>query len=181
MIKDIFNLKKTIKNIKNSFSKIKSEMNDHLISINENTNEIQGNYEHLLSLEIKMNKLSERLDEINMALINAGLNQNNTYCSDCYHIIPLKNEEKEIYQLLSRIQEENNYANYEEIALQKNISSQLVCEYINTIIHKGVPIVKRYINNIPHISIEENFRNHQIRTNIIGINADISQKVRDYN
>ena len=47
-----------------SFSKIKEELDVHLDSINENTNEINANFEHILKVEQKVDKLSEKFEEI---------------------------------------------------------------------------------------------------------------------
>ena len=44
------------------FVKIKQEFLEHLDSINQNTNEIQANYEYLKEFETKLEKLRERID-----------------------------------------------------------------------------------------------------------------------
>ena len=60
------------------FSQIKDEFEDHLTTINENTNEIQANYELVCNIDQKLNKLAERMDEMEL----------------CFHAFLL---EKEIY------------------------------------------------------------------------------------
>ena len=52
--------------LKATFTKIKEEFEDHLDSINENTNEIHSNYEYLCELDSKIEKLNEKLEEIMM-------------------------------------------------------------------------------------------------------------------
>ena len=56
-----------------AFSQIKEEFEDHLVAINENTNEIQSNYEVISEIDQKLNKLSERLDRIEFFLQKEGL------------------------------------------------------------------------------------------------------------
>ncbi len=54
--------------IRAAFKKISKELEEHLEAINMNTNEIQSNYEEILELNRKIEKLTERLDELQMVL-----------------------------------------------------------------------------------------------------------------
>ena len=47
---------------------IKRQFEEHLQAINENTNEIQSNYEYLSEMESKINKMAERIDQIQLFL-----------------------------------------------------------------------------------------------------------------
>ena len=51
---------------------IKKELGEHLQAINENTNEIQSNYEYFNRIENKINKLTERIDQIQFFLQSHG-------------------------------------------------------------------------------------------------------------
>lgn len=62
-------------NIRVSFSKIKEEMEEHLQTINESTDEIQQNYEYLMDLEKKMDKLSEKVEQIQLMVKELLLQQ----------------------------------------------------------------------------------------------------------
>ena len=46
----------------------RDELDDHLDSINQNTNEIQSNYEYMCRLEAKMDKICERLATLQIRL-----------------------------------------------------------------------------------------------------------------
>ncbi len=59
-------ISKIEKNLKSSFSRIKSEFDEHREAINQNTNEIQHNYEFLCKLDSKIERLNERIDELTM-------------------------------------------------------------------------------------------------------------------
>ena len=50
--------------MRHAFNKIKEELTDHLQTINENTAEINSNHNYVLHLENMINKLNERLDEV---------------------------------------------------------------------------------------------------------------------
>ena len=56
------------KNLKQAFLKIKREFEEHLQAINENTNEIQSNYEYFCEVDGKMDKLAERIEKIQLYL-----------------------------------------------------------------------------------------------------------------
>ena len=51
-----------------AFEQVKEQFEDHLESINENTNEIQGNFEYLCELDRKIDKLSEQVEQLNMLI-----------------------------------------------------------------------------------------------------------------
>ena len=56
------------------FTKIRHEFEEHLQAINENTNEISANYEYICEIESKMDRLSERIDNIQLFLeANSGM------------------------------------------------------------------------------------------------------------
>jgi len=168
------NSRKAEKKVREAFSKIRNEMNDHLTAINENTNEIQTNYEQLYSIENKYDRLSERLDE--MQLLLNSLVGNTVQKSESFSIRPLSKREKEVYQVLSTIQENKGRVTYEDISRRTGLTPTLVITYLTAMIHKGIPLIKRYINNIAFISIDEQFRNYQIKYNIIGVDQHISAK-----
>ena len=54
--------------MKKVLAEIKDELNDHLDAINHSTNEISSNYEYLCEIDFKINKLAERLDQLQLFL-----------------------------------------------------------------------------------------------------------------
>ncbi|MBR9692447.1 hypothetical protein GOV07_00770, partial [Candidatus Woesearchaeota archaeon] len=77
--------------IKSAFSKVKEEMDQHLDTINGNTNEIQSCYEYLAELDAKMEKLSERLDDLQFKLEPE---------QEEYFDISLSHREQEVFMVL---------------------------------------------------------------------------------
>lgn len=61
--------------LKDAFGKIKEEFAEHLQAINENADEIQMAYESTAQLETKMNKISARVDELQLMMRQMILEQ----------------------------------------------------------------------------------------------------------
>lgn len=153
---------------KEALSQIKEELDEHLEAINANTNEIQTNYEFLCRLESKIDKLNERLDELQI-LMKPEQEKKKTL------IHPLTKHEKEVFLVLYEAGE--NFVTYLEIGKHLGLPEHLVGDYVMNLIAKGIPMVKRYINNKSYIKIDTEFRNLQTRENIVGIEKDISKRV----
>ena len=51
-----------IRGIRGEFHQVKQALEEHLNSINENTTEIQALFDYLQEMEIKVEKMSQRLD-----------------------------------------------------------------------------------------------------------------------
>lgn len=167
------------KRIKKAFERIKEEFSDHLDSINANTNEIQTNFEHMNELNAKVNKMSERLDDISLFIQQAF---NGAHCpiktEEKFVITPLNEDEKLIFMYLYDI-ENHGYTTYEEVADKSGYSTHLTVTYLRGLIAKGIPIIKRYINNRPQITLDPRFKEEQAKHNILEINSKITQKVRE--
>ncbi|MCB9361831.1 hypothetical protein H6504_00205 [Candidatus Woesearchaeota archaeon] len=166
--------------LKKAFESIKDEFSDHLEAINANTNEIQSNYEQLCDLDIKIEKLNERIDEVQLMLsqLISEREIRVTHRTEEYHIGRLTKREKEIFLLIYEL-EEKGQTTYEELAKKGGYTSSLMMAYVANLVAKGIPIQKRYVNNTAMLSLEPKFKEYQTKHNIVDINAEISEKVRD--
>jgi len=161
-------------NLKSAFKKIKSEFEEHLDAINQNTNEIQANYEYLFELESKIDKLSERLDELSVFLgispkgkeFNAA---NNT-------IYTLTKSEKEIFSAIYSLGEEKEYIIFKDIVKKTLMPESFVINNTSNLINKGIPIIKRFINNEVCLKLDPAFRYAQAKEDFLNINKP-SQKM----
>ncbi|MFH0978286.1 MAG: hypothetical protein V1837_03200 [Candidatus Woesearchaeota archaeon] len=160
-------------NVRNAFSKIKEEFSEHLEAINENTNEIQANYEYLCELESKIDKLAERIDELCMFVKHPSAEAS----KNDYNISPLTKNEQEVFQALYAMVNEKGQASYLEIGRRIGLPETLVQSYITNLIEKGIPVQKRYIGSDVWLLIEQNFCEIQAKENILGISEVISEKV----
>jgi hypothetical protein len=175
--KEIFSkkLSQVQKQLKSAFSKVKEEFADHLDAINENTNEIQANYEYLCEIDSKIDKLAERIDEISMLVQekNSPLPSHNRM----YSVLPLTSREQEVFLALYTLEEEKSQVSYLDIGRRLALTELLVRSYITNLIEKGVPIIKKYMNNSVYLNIDKTFKHIQAKENLLGINQTISEKI----
>ncbi len=157
-----------LKKIKSCFTdclgEIKEELDQHLDSINQNSLEIQSNYDFLEELNSRVEKLESRLDELTSLFLNSSEKKTPT-------IKPhLNSQEKEIFLTLYTSQEP---LSYEEIAHRTSFSDYLIEDLINTIKIKGVPIIKKSFAGKVLVILDEDFKDIQAKENIININHSI--------
>ena len=152
-----------------SVSEIHEEFEEHLEAINENTSEIQSNYESMCELDNKITKLNERIDEIYTILsklTGKKLRKNTTYDD----IDPLTTMEKNVFLNLYTEEQPITYA---ELAKKMNMPISLARQYITNLLEKGIPIQKKYIKTKPYIYLDQKFRNLQAKKNILKIEQKI--------
>lgn len=150
--------------IRAEFAKIKHELEEHLQAINENTNEIAANYEYICEVEHKLDKLSERIDQIQIYLASSGMD---IVKKNPFDVKRLNRREQEVFLVIYTLEEEKGAVTYADIAQKLAISEQLAGNYVTSIIEKGVPIIKRYINSKPHLNLDPEFKTLQAKENIL--------------
>lgn len=151
-----------------AFSQIREELEEHLDAINENTNEVQANYGYLSELDNKINKLNEKIEEIQLIL--SRLTGKKVHFKADYDIDPLTSDEQTVFLA---VYTEDKPISYMELARKVSKPLALVRNYITNLIEKGIPINKTYIKGRPHIMLDENFKRLQAKKNIVGINQQI--------
>ncbi len=154
----VFNLSKK-KVPSEALEDIKEELDEHLGAINENTSEIQSNFEYLSELNSKIERLSQRLDQIQMFLKMKTKEKK-------YSISPLTPNEKEIFLVLYT-SENDALLTYSQIAKKVCLPELLVSEYITSLIAKGLPVHKKFVNNTAVISLDPDFKEVQAKENLI--------------
>lgn len=157
------------KSFRAEFTKIRHEFEEHLQAINENTNEICANYECLSELEGKLDKLSERVDQIQMYL---QLNSNVSVAKRNFDVKRLDRREQEVFLVIYTLEEEKGSLTYEDIAKKLGISEHLAANYVTSIMEKGVPIIKRYLNSKPYLRLEPEFKTLQAKENILQLSLE---------
>lgn len=157
--------------LKVSFSKIKEEMDIHLDSINENTNEINANFEHVARLEDKVDKLNERIDELHMLF--SSLTGNKPVVKEIeFEKIKLSTREQEVFLTLYTSQHELTYY---DISRKLGLTPDLVEKYVKMMLEKGVPIIRKLTENKVFLMVDDEFKNLQTKENVLKINENISQ------
>lgn len=154
---DFFDLRKEVtvlkKGVKDAFQKVQEESEEHLDSINENTNEIQSLQEVCSELDNKIEKIDERMDEIQIALENAGIfkKRKHNFASQ----IKLTKSETEIYDFLIGTEDEKTYR---DISHNSGFDQESIKTILSNLVEKGVPIVQKFINNCAYIDVDQEFK-----------------------
>jgi helix-turn-helix protein len=169
MSNNLVEIKETISKmnsgLKNSFEKVKEEFNDHLDTINQNTNEIQMLYSYLSEIDSKIEKLSERLDELSFTKENVTLEQK--------FDIQLTTREEEIFLALYTA---TKPMTTKEIAHFLGLTEELVNIHVYKLISKSIPISKNIENQNIYFSLDKTFKDLQARKNIINLNEKILEQ-----
>lgn len=163
--KEFLSLNKANQDIKKDVEQIKEEFNEHLDSINENTNEIQANYTYLTDLDKRISKLNDKFDEMSMML--KQIMEKNTFFEDKNtKIKSLNPSEKKIFLILYTSEKLLSYRN---LAISSALTETLASQYITSMIEKGVPIVKQYNDGKPHIGLDSQFKELQAKKNLVNL------------
>ena len=160
---NLFRFKTFEKKIKNSFSKIKNELDEHLDTINQNTTEIQANYEYIFELENKIEKLNQRLEEMQLLIENGP----NSEYKITQPVSKLTKREEEVFMLLYTDKEES--LTFSEISRKIGFTEEMIKNYISSMSSKGVPIIQKLLSGETYISIDPSFKNLQIKENVLRI------------
>ena len=152
------------KALKAEFMRIRQESEEHLQAINENTNEITSNYECLCELECKLDRLSERVEHIEMHL---ELHPDVCSKKSKFDVKRLNRKEQDVFLVIYTLEEEKGSLTYEDIAKKLDMSEQLASNYVTSLIEKGVPIIKRYLNSKPYLKLDPEFKTLQAKENIL--------------
>jgi len=158
------------KKLRGELDVIKQEFEEHLQAINENTSEIASNFEYVSEIEAKLDRLSERVDQIQMFLeSNSGMQVARKHNFD---VKRLSRKEQKVFLVIYTLEEEKGNLTYGDIAEKLGISEHLTASYITSLIEKGVPIIKRYINTKPHFRLDPDFKTLQAKENILQLSLE---------
>ncbi len=150
--RDIYRVEK---GVKNSFSKVKEELDNHLESINKNTEEISACYEFLTLLESRLDKLSERLERVELFLSPYGGLSN----------VSLSRKEQEVFLAL--------YSNKEcsvfELSSMVEEPVEVVLESIQGLCSKGIPVTRSVCRGVPKYSLNPVFKELQAKHSLVRI------------
>lgn len=149
------------KKVKEDLDKIEKEMEEHLSVINDNTSEIQSLFDYLHQIEVKLDKLSQRLDQ-------TQLNQGNNpqIINQKPAVIPLNQNEKKVFLVLYT---EEMALSYPEIANKSQISISVIPECVSCLSNKGIPLVRTFCNDQVFVKIEPHFKELQAKENLINL------------
>ena len=143
--------------MKQEFNFIRKQLEDHLSAINENTSEIQALLDYLQQIETKIEKISQRMDVLQ-------LQDDNLKCKPA--VEPLTQIEKKIFLILYT---EENPLTFIEISEKTRLVPSLIPDYISSMVHKGVPLQRSSFNNHLFFKLDPKFKEIQAKENIINL------------
>ena len=150
--------------IRKAFKAVKAELDDHLDSINQSTAEIQANQGVVAELEAKVDKLSERLDELEL-LINP----------DKAKLVSVKltPREQEVFMALYL----SKGLSSSQIAKHLGFTDDMVNMYLFNLMSKGVPVRKELADDVVVFTLDPEFKDLQTRGNVLEINSRIASQL----
>ena len=143
---------------------MREELDDHRLAINENTEETAATNEFLNELNRKLEKLTERVDELTL-LIKGSKEEKK------FDLQPLTEKEKGVFQALYVLTESQPYASYEQLARKTLLTKAIVMDVLTSIIQKGVPVLKKFDGNTVFLKLDQEFRQLQAKENVVGLNS----------
>ena len=152
--------------LKLSFNKVKKELDSYLDTINQNTNEIQSNYEFLIELDKKIENLSERVDELTLMV--------DPKSAAASYDFNLSLREQEVFLVLYAV---NKKMSATAIARRLGLTVEKVSIYLYNLINKKIPILKEIRNDRMFFYLEDSFKSLQARQSIIKIDSSVSKQL----
>lgn len=154
--------------VKDNFNLVQEDLDEHLTSINENTQEISLVSDHALELEGRVDKMEEKLCEIHYML--SQLVKQNTVS------ISLTKEEQKAFLVLFTY---DSFADSNSIAQKAGIREDVTKDLVLSLIDKGVPIQREHIQGMQLYKMDADFRDKQARSQTVKIDEDIKQQYKN--
>ncbi len=146
---------------------IREQLEDHLISINQNTDEIHMNFEEINQLNQKVSKLSERIEELSMKLQMSALPRP----AERFTVEPLTIREQEVFLVLYT---EDDFISQAEIARRLCLPETLVRQFLTSLMERGVSITRKGHDNDVLVKLDQGFKERQAKENIVGISEQLT-------
>jgi hypothetical protein len=124
--------------IKKSFSAVREEMEDHLVAINENTDELKSHSDFMNELDRRIEALNEKIESVHLMLMQSmgsSLNEN----------------EKKILNVLDR---STSLLSCKDIAFSAAVSELFVKAHLFSMICKGIPLKEKVIDSQSYFELE---------------------------
>ena len=157
--------------VKEELKNLKNELDEHLEAINESTAEIQTSFQCMDELNEKIGKVAERIERIELFLQS---HSNFFVEMKSFDIKPLTKTEQQVFMVIYALEDEKGLVSCAEIGRKTSLPGYIVSEYIARLLDKGIPLMRKYVNNVPYIKLNPDFKRLQAKENILMI--DTAQK-----
>ncbi|PIZ50987.1 hypothetical protein COY27_05010 [Candidatus Woesearchaeota archaeon CG_4_10_14_0_2_um_filter_33_13] len=149
-----------VRNIRGEFHNIRQALDEHLSAINGNTTEIQSLFDYLQELDVKIEKLSQRLD---------GLQLSQGLPLPKLTIQPLNQTERKLFLVLYT---EEAPLSFREIAERANVPNSIIPDCISALAQKGIPLSRTFCNEQLFIKMDPVFKEIQAKENIVNLSLE---------
>ncbi len=143
--------------MKSDFIKVKQQLEEHLTAINENTSEIQALFDYLQDMEHKMERLAQRLDQLQLGQEKQA---------DRKPITSLTQIEKKVFLALYT---EETPVSYKEVAVKTNLPLSLIPECVSSLCDKGIPFQRSFYNDTLFLKLDPRFKEMQAKENLVNL------------
>lgn len=162
-------LDKLEKNIRESFKNLKLELEDHLDSINDNTNELEHFSEIIYEFDNRLNKIEDTLEFIKNSLVNNDIKKPTG---------PRLNEkESDIFQAIFR--QEGEPVLLASLSKEVGIPENSLKRVITAMVNKGIPIMQTNCATGKFFYLENDFREKQLKHNVLNLSTNLTLDIFD--
>lgn len=154
--------------IRSSFKVVNEEFEDHLDAINENTQEIENQYESLCELNRKLEKLNERIDQIS-SMVKELVNERGS--------ISLTLDEQRIFFVL--YMHDDGFISFDDIAGRTHFNPDYARELITAMLDKGIKLTREIRDGKLHLKLNPYFKARQIRESIVKIDPAVVRQMEN--
>lgn len=140
-----------------SFDSVRHALEEHLSAINENTTEIQALFDYLQEMDLKMEKLTQRLDGMQLSM---GESVEKPF------VEPLEQTEKDVFLQLYT---EDIPLSCAELSLRARIPLAQVSASVTALTQKGVPLLRSKIKDQLFFKLSPSFKELQAKENIVNL------------
>ena len=137
--------------------KIFQALEEHLSAINENTSEVQALFDYLQEVELKVDRLSQRLDQLQLG---------DTKQTQKASIYPLNQIEKKVFLVLYT---EEAPLTFQEVAQKANLAIPLIPECLSSLVQKGIPLHRSYCRDQLVFTLDKQFKELQAKENVVNL------------
>ncbi len=135
--------------------RMRQALEEHLTAINENSSEIQAVLDYVQEVELKVEKLSQRIDRLQLI-----------QSAEKPLIVPLNQEERKVFLTLYT---EDVPLSFNEIAKKSQLSESLVPECMSSLVQKGIPLQRSYACNQLFFKLTPQFKELQAKENVVNL------------
>ena len=152
--------------VQHAFNEVRAEMDEHLDAINQNAAETHTAHARLQELDAKVDKLSDKIDELFMLLSpEKGVD---------FSTLKLSLQEQEVFLVLYGVEGPITPA---QVGRKLGLSAKLAAQYLYNLQIKGVPMLARNWEGELFYSLDLKFKDLQARKNILRISSPVFERV----